>query len=148
MSSVAELRWLVATRLGASQILRANLRLQDNLNDDFTYAPKLYSVGGFLNLSGYPSNQLFGRHLRYGNLIYNYQVADNDFGAFKAPLYVGLSLESGNVWDKGDSVDYGEVIWASSLFVGWDSPLGPIYLAYGRAEGPWDSIYFYLGDTF
>ncbi|MBQ1783296.1 MAG: patatin-like phospholipase family protein [Gammaproteobacteria bacterium] len=148
LATVAELHWLGAIRLGDRHIVRASLRLQDYFNDDFTYSPQLYSLGGFLNLSGYPSNQLFGRHLRYGNLIYNYQVADNDFGAFKAPLYVGLSLESGNVWDKGDSVDYHEVIWASSLFVGWDSPLGPIYLAYGRAEGPWDSIYFYLGDTF
>jgi NTE family protein len=41
-----------------------------------------------------------------------------------------------------------DLILAGSLFLGLDTPLGPLYLAYGRAEGGNDSAYFFLGQTF
>ncbi len=148
MTNLVELDWLAAATLGNGHILRNQLRWQDYFNDDLQQSPVLFDLGGFLNLSGYPSHQLFGRHLRYGNLVYSYQLAANDFGAFRAPLYLGTSLEAGNVWDKASQTAFNELIWAGSVFVGWDSPLGPVYLGYGKAEGDWDSVYFYLGNPF
>lgn len=148
VGNLVEVEWLAAVTLGDDHILRPQLRWQDYFNDDLLQSPVLFDLGGFLNLSGYPSNQLFGRHLRYGNLVYSYRLAANDFGAFRAPLYLGASVEAGNVWDKSSQAAFNELIWAGSLFVGWDSPLGPLYLGYGKAEDKWDSIYFYLGNPF
>ena len=41
-----------------------------------------------------------------------------------------------------------DVILAGSVFMGLDSPLGPVYLAYGHAEGGNDSVYLFLGQPF
>ena len=41
-----------------------------------------------------------------------------------------------------------DVIIAGSVFLGLDTFLGPIYLAYGHAEGGQDSAYLFLGQTF
>ena len=37
---------------------------------------------------------------------------------------------------------------AGSVFVVFDTVIGPIYLAYGVAEGDRDSAYLFLGQTF
>ena len=39
-------------------------------------------------------------------------------------------------------------IVAGSLFLGVDTPIGPLYLAYGRAETDDQSVYIYLGPRF
>jgi NTE family protein len=43
---------------------------------------------------------------------------------------------------------FDDVIVAGSIFLGLDTFLGPVYLAYGHAEGGHDSVYFFLGQTF
>ena len=37
---------------------------------------------------------------------------------------------------------------AGSLFVGSDTFLGPVYLAYGQAQGGMDCFYLFFGNTF
>jgi len=43
-------------------------------------------------------------------------------------------------------------IWAGSIFAGWDSPFGPLYLGYGQAESDTTEqpyrFYLSLGQTF
>ena len=36
---------------------------------------------------------------------------------------------------------------AGSLWIGADTPIGPMYLSYGRAEGDRDSLYFVIGNV-
>ena len=69
-------------------------------------------------------------------------------GAFGIPIYVGASLEAGNVWQTRHAMGFDDVIVAGSVFVGLDTPLGPVYLAYGHAEGGKNSAYLFLGQTF
>jgi NTE family protein len=64
------------------------------------------------------------------------------------PVYAGASLEAGNVWDDLDNADVEDLLIAGSVFLGADTPLGPLYLAVGRGEGGRDSLYFFLGRTF
>ena len=146
-SSTIEANWTGAFSIGAHN-LRSTVRWGDFLSEDFVLSVFDFELGGFLNLSGYPTDQLSGRHLRYGNLVYTYQLTKNDFGLFSSPLYAGGSLELGNVWDYRSQVDLGDLIFSNSVFVGIDSPIGPVYLGYGHASGGWDSLYFYLGSTF
>ncbi|OZS41719.1 patatin-like phospholipase family protein [Photobacterium sanguinicancri] len=105
-------------------------------------------LGGLFNLSGYHKYELNGRYSALGALIYRYQLLDNDFGAFSTPVYVGGSLEKGGVWNEYGQISVNSMITASSVFVGVDSVLGPVYLAYGMAEGGESSLYLTLGSVF
>lgn len=149
------LRAETAYRLG-SHIWRGRLRWDNFSGADGTVALEQFTLGGLLNLSGYPKNYLFGSQVRFGSLVYLYQLSDSRFSFFNAPFYLGASLERGMVTEPrfGDRnlAQHDEWLWAGSVFAGWDSPFGPLYLGYGQAEaGPEQKPYrFYLslGQTF
>ncbi|HEY5791164.1 MAG TPA: patatin-like phospholipase family protein [Gammaproteobacteria bacterium] len=108
-------------------------------DDDAPLAAQ-FQGGGFLRLSGFQENELSGQHL--GQLAAVLYRRVNDFNLL--PVYLGMSLESGNVWqDEGDV--FSDMLLAGSLFVGIDTPVGPLYLAAGIAEGSHDSLYLSLG---
>ena len=69
-------------------------------------------------------------------------------GSFGVPVYIGASLEAGNVWGDRSDIRLDDVLFAGSIFLGLDTPLGPVYIAYGHAEGGNDSAYLFLGQTF
>lgn len=69
---------------------------------------------------------------------------DNDFGLFQSPIYLGASLENGGLWNQ-DSIKDAPLYTAGSAFIGVDSPIGPIVLAYGRTEQNHESVYLSIG---
>jgi len=103
-----------------------------------------FELGGLFNLSGFNEGELSGQQL--GLLLLGYMRRIGDFNLM--PTYIGATLESGNVWEDKDDIDFGDLILAGSLFLGVDTFLGPIYLGYGLAEQDNSSFYFYLGKTF
>lgn len=115
-----------------------------------------FSLGGLLNLSGYPKNYLFGAEVGFASLIYQYQLPDSRLRFFDAPFYLGTSLERGFVQGSRFSalrdVPHDEWIWAGSIFAGWDSPFGPLYLGYGQAQSDFGErpyrFYLALGQLF
>ena len=107
----------------------------------------LFLLGGFLNLSGYQSGQISGQYIGLGELIYMYRL-DNASAAFTIPLYAGGSLETGGAWNDLDDVTFDSLIWAGSLFVGADTPLGPLYLGAGLTDDSNASLYLMLGKLF
>jgi NTE family protein len=58
------------------------------------------------------------------------------------------AVELGNVWQTSSDASLDSTIVAGSLFLGVDTPIGPLYLAYGRAETDDQSVYIYLGPRF
>lgn len=139
-----------------SHILRGRVRFDrvDGPNDIVELDQ--FSLGGLLNLSGYPKNFLFGSEIQFGSLVYQYQWPESRLSLFKAPFYLGASLERGLVRQSRFSafrdVQVGDWVWAGSVFAGWDSPLGPLYLGYGQAESDATErpyrFYLSLGQTF
>ncbi|WP_438863128.1 hypothetical protein [Neptunicella sp.] len=114
-----------------------------------------YALGGLLNLSGYPRNYLYGPDARFGSFIYMYQMNENRFSFFDSLFYLGGSIERGRVkesWLQPEGNDIAEWIWAGSIFAGWDSPLGAIYLGYGQAEDTYRQkayrVYLSLGQSY
>ncbi|WP_159064766.1 patatin-like phospholipase family protein [Thaumasiovibrio subtropicus] len=106
-------------------------------------------LGGFLNLSGIPRASLIGTKKAFGAMVYHYQLAANDFGLFKAPIYVGGSLERGGVWSSNDTSAVQATLYnAGSVFAGIRTPIGPMILAYGMTEQGYDSFYLVIGNTF
>ncbi len=138
--------WLSAKTIARHTFL-ASLTAQSTLSSE---APlqNSYALGGFLNLSGYAENELAGQHTGVARLIYYYRLASTGLGEFHMPLYAGFSLEAGNAWATRSDISGRTLIYAGSLLVGAETYLGPIYLAYGQAEGGHHSLYLYLGHKF
>lgn len=114
----------------------------DSLNPYF-----MQDLGGLFNLSGLQRYELNGRYKLFGGLIYHYRLLDNDLGAMKLPIYLGGSLERGGIWRDRHDVSWGSGLLGGSLFMAADTFLGPVYLAYGRAEGGEDSVYLFIGNA-
>jgi NTE family protein len=101
-----------------------------------------FSLGGFLQLSGFKTFQLYGSELAFGRLVYTYQLQR---GALFKGTYLGGSLEYGRVGDPLVTSNPSGWQTGGSLFIAVDTPLGPVYLAYGAATGGNHSAYFFLG---
>jgi NTE family protein len=113
--------------------------------DDGEESVKISQLGGFLNLSGYSARALTGPHKLFGALIYQYNLRGGMFKKTQLPFYLGLSAEAGNVWSQERDIDLSDLIFASSIYLGTDTRIGPIALGYGFNEESEKSVYFYLG---
>lgn len=104
----------------------------------------LNRLGGFLQLSGFDEGRLTGQQAGLARLVYMRRI--NDIQQFKA--YAGASLESGNVWQKKGDIGFSGNVLAGSLFAGVDTPIGPLYLAWGHNDTGTSAVYLYLGPLF
>ncbi len=105
-------------------------------------------LGGFLNLSGYSKGALTGSKKVFTAGIYQFDLGKSFLELENLPLYLGISFETGNVWQEGDSLEESGLILSSSVFLGLESMLGPVALGYGRASTDSQAFYFYLGKNF
>lgn len=103
-----------------------------------------FGLGGFRDLSGLHSYQLTGQDVTRLGASYYRRIGN--LALF--PAFVGMSAEVGNVWSSRSEISLGGSIWAGSLWAGVDTPAGPVYLAWGSAEGGEDAFYIYLGRLF
>jgi NTE family protein len=117
-------------------------RLTSALEDD-EFFQTLGFLGGFLNLSGFDERALAGNQSALARAVM-YRRTGNTSRLFSLPMYVGASLETGNVWASKDDVD-DDLILAGSLFVGFSTPLGPMFLAYGGNDDGESSWYLTFG---
>ena len=42
------------------------------------------------------------------------------------PVYLGATLEAGTVWNDRDDMGFNDLIISGSMFLGLDSPVGPV----------------------
>ncbi|QNK00228.1 patatin-like phospholipase family protein [Dyella telluris] len=101
-------------------------------------------LGGFLNLSGYPERSLHGDQSFLGRAVVYRRTGKMD-AVFSTPIFIGASLEAGNTWQSKSQVRFDSLIYAGSLFLGVQTPLGPLFLGYGYAEGGHNSVYLTFG---
>lgn len=114
-----------------------------------------YSLGGLLNLSGYPRNYLYSSALKFGSLVYMYKMHENRFSFFQSPFYLGGSVERGwvqdSVWQPSNSFN-ADWVWAGSVFLGWDSPIGTLLFGYGQAQSTYreqnQQLYLSIGQWY
>lgn len=129
-------------RTWGKNTLIGSLRFDTTVDDD---APiqGLFRAGGFLDLSGFNQGELTGQHVGVMKAVYMREIEDK----FLLSAYLGASLEYGGVWqERGDIFD--DNIAAGSVFLGLDTPIGPVYTGYGYAEGGNDSVYIFMGTLF
>jgi NTE family protein len=117
--------------------------------DDVVNSPnELFTLGGLFDISGLPPDALAGTQYGIARGIVYRRISRGGTGLFEFPAYLGVSVEAGNAWATRDDVDLGDLETGGSLFLGADSPFGPVYLAAGLASGGDRAFYLYLGKTF
>lgn len=127
--------------------LVAGLHLGTKLgNSDIPYYD-YFTLGGFLNLSGYRQDQIRGQYFLLNKLFYYYQLAKLP-SILGDAVYVGGSIEYGNAWENYEDVSKENMRLGGSFVIGADTVIGPLYLAYGYCEEEDGKIYLYLGQSF
>src|SRR5690606_14348379 len=105
---------------------------------------RAFRVGGFLDLSGLAQDQLIGKYaMRIGASYYR---RIGDLALF--PAFAGITLELGNAWDARSDIGFDDALLGGSIWAGVDTPVGPVYVGYGRTEGDVDAAYVHLGRAF
>jgi NTE family protein len=108
----------------------------------------LYELGGFLNLSGYHKDVLVGAHKLFGAFIYQYDLGRDALGMTQFPLYLGSSVEAGNLWFVRDDVALDDLIFSGSLYIGTDTDLGPAAIGVGLNDNGESAFYLFIGKNF
>ena len=101
----------------------------------------MYSV---TDISGINRNQLSGQHA--ARLGASYYRRIGDLALF--PAFAGFSVELGNAWATRGDISVSGSVLGGSFWGGVSTPVGPIYVGYGRAEGGEDAFYVTLGRVF
>ena len=118
------------------------------LEPDVTDVRLLYPLGGFLNLSGLRQGSLMGPDFAIARLLLYRQIGRGGPGYFDVPTYLGVSFETGNVWQSRGAMSFGSTRKDGSIFLGMDTFLGPVYLATGFDQHGDEAFYLFLGRTF
>jgi NTE family protein len=144
-------RRLLAVALGALSAGKNTIQLAATAGSPVKSTLPYYdwfSLGGFRRLSGYTLNELWGPYMAYGSVTYLREIGRFKSTIIGGGMFLGGSLEAGNVWQDGADVSLSRLKVAASAFLGLDSPLGPVYLGYGFAERGKSSVTVSVGVPF
>ncbi|WP_245001788.1 patatin-like phospholipase family protein [Cupriavidus pinatubonensis] len=120
---------------------KAGSKIGDNPLPRYDY----FQWGGFLQQSGYSTGQLLGADLQFARIVYYNKLARQ---SLLEGVYAGMSLEAGRVGQPLVPGSPTGVLKSGSIFLALDSPVGPLYLAYGRAAAGVYSFYLFLGKPY
>ena len=104
-----------------------------------------YTLGGLFDLSGLSPDEISGPHFGIARAIYYRRIGSEQEGLFDVPTYLGFSLELGNVWQRRSDVSTSSALVNGAAFLGFDTILGPVYVAAGFGEGGDKTLYLLLG---
>ena len=102
------------------------------------------ALGGFLNLSGFASNQIVGDSLLYGNIRLEKIIGQLPLG-LRGDMRVGLALEAGKVNGRYSETELDGWLNSLALYIGGETPVGPIYFGYGYSPEGMSSVYVFIG---
>tara|TARA_R110002096_G_scaffold426421_1_gene636217 strand:- start:107915 stop:110104 length:2190 start_codon:yes stop_codon:yes gene_type:complete len=108
----------------------------------------LFPLGGFMNLTAFAPGQLTGNHGGVLTAIYYRRISGGRQYLTEMPIYVGGTVEAGNVWNRWEDASFSDLKWSSSLFVGIDTVLGPIYLGMGLGSNGATATFLNIGQLF
>ncbi len=141
--------WLIARSLGRNTLLwwtSAGSTVDGQFHQKAL--PEFYSLGGFFNLSGIAPGSLLGPDYAISRLVYFRKIGRGGEGFFEFPAYIGASLEAGSTWNRPGDISLGTAHKDGSIFLAFDTYLGPVYLGGGYDERGYSAFYLFLGKTF
>jgi NTE family protein len=126
--------------------LRPTLEYGDNLTGAESVF-SLFSLGGPGHLSGLAKDELLGERIAFGSLTYYLRLKKLDMAGIHMRFYVGATLEAGDASLRDEALTADSLQTGGSVFVGADTPMGPVIVAYGRTEGR-GRFYVAIGDRY
>lgn len=115
--------------------------------DDAEVVTSSFLLGGARQLSGFRQDAVAGQNISLGRVVYYRRMTPRAFLPLDFPVYLGASLERGRAWNEGNAFDSG-YINAGSVFLGYDTPLGPLNIGYGVNDEDEQALYLDLGRSF
>ncbi|MCE1115719.1 MULTISPECIES: patatin-like phospholipase family protein [Pseudomonas] len=115
--------------------------------DDAEVVTSSFVFGGARQLSGFRQDSISGQNMSLLRMVYYRRLTPRAYLPLDFPLYVGGSLERGRAWNNDNEFDSG-YINAASIFLGLETPLGPLNLSYGANDANEQAVYLNLGHTF
>jgi NTE family protein len=106
-----------------------------------------FVLGGARQLSGFREDGVSGQNMSLMRAVYYRRLTPRAYLPLDFPLYIGGSLERGRAWNNDNEFDSG-YINAASIFLGFDTPLGPLNFSYGFNDDDEQAVYLNLGQTF
>ncbi|MDR2308550.1 MAG: patatin-like phospholipase family protein [Paucimonas sp.] len=106
-----------------------------------------FVFGGARQLSGFRQDSVSGQNMSLLRMVYYRRLTPRAYLPLDFPLYLGGSLERGRAWNNDNEFDSG-YINAASIFLGLETPLGPLNLSYGANSDHEKAVYLNLGHTF
>jgi NTE family protein len=103
-----------------------------------------FTLGGPLRLSGYRIDEFAGRRYGFSRLMY-YNRAIPLPDILGSGVFVGGSIEAGQMRDRADGAPSGGTIWSGSVFLAASTFAGPAYFGFGFGEGGRYTLYLLLG---
>ncbi len=103
-----------------------------------------FPLGGFLRLSGLERGEIAGPHAALAKFVFYRRVGESS-GFLDTPIYLGVSAEAGNVWQARSEIDLESMRVNGSVFAGFDTFIGPVYIAAGFAEHGRSNFYLFIG---
>lgn len=95
-------------------------------------------------MSAFAKGQLVGDDVTYAQLKVEKIIGTFPIG-LRGDLRLGLALEAGHRGEAYTETKRTGVLNSTTLYVGGETPLGPLYLGYGYStSGTWNA-YFFLG---
>ncbi|RZA36370.1 MAG: patatin [Lysobacteraceae bacterium] len=101
-------------------------------------------LGGFLNLSGYARDQILAGDTRFASLRVEKIVGRMPLSR-SGDLRIGISLEGGRAGDRRTETRVEGWQRAAAIYLGGQTPIGPAFVGYGRAEGRDGTFYVFIG---
>jgi predicted acylesterase/phospholipase RssA len=147
MSLVIDVNWKGALKFGHHAIV-AKASYSEAFTEGDNESVYISYLGGFLKLSGYSKDALAGAKKCLVAGIYQFDLGRSLLNLEQFPLYLGFSLEAGNVWQQDEQAEHDQLIFSGSTYLGTGTSLGPIALGYGKTNTNKQAFYFYLGKSF
>ncbi|WP_460416287.1 patatin-like phospholipase family protein [Pseudomonas sp. microsymbiont 2] len=115
--------------------------------DEAEVVTSSFVFGGARQLSGFRQDSISGQNMSLLRMVYYRRLTPRAYLPLDFPLYLGGSLERGRAWNNDNEFDSG-YINAASIFLGLETPLGPLNLSYGANDAHEKAVYLNLGHTF
>jgi NTE family protein len=102
-----------------------------------------YTLGGFQQLSGYQVGQVSGNALVFGRVGWYRRFSESP--VFARGLFFGGTLEAGNAWNSTRQVKLNGLREGTSVFLGADTGIGPMYAGLTWAPRGQPGLIFFIG---
>jgi len=103
-----------------------------------------FTLGGPLRLSGYRIDQFSGQRFGFSRLMY-YNRAIQLPDILGSGLFIGGSIEVGQMPGRADRQPSAGTLWSGSVFLAASTFAGPAYFGFGVGEAGHYSLYLLLG---